>query len=160
MSEVLTTIQQQINYQYEQLAYFENLYNQSIVKTNQALALLNSCLNGKRNAFLGFYSCKNNQGASETDLRANYTRLSSISSGYLRQIREIKKEIDRLNLELELYTDQVEDLTDLTVDISNADRVINDNERNIGVETFKKYAIPLIILALVFFGVYVIRKRG
>ena len=42
MSEVLTTIQQQINYQYEQLAYFESLYNQSIVKTNQALALLNS----------------------------------------------------------------------------------------------------------------------
>ena len=56
MSEVLTTIQQQINYQYEQLAYFENLYNQAKTKANETASIYYACIKAKQKN--PFYSCR------------------------------------------------------------------------------------------------------
>ena len=160
MSEVLTAIQQEIEYNYQQLAYYESLYNQAIIPTNVALSLLNACYYGQNSAWLGIYSCRNNQGDTEANLKAKYNELATISGGHYKEINKIKKEIERLNTELALYTDQVEDLTDLRVDISNSDQVIRLNEKSLSIQTFKKYAVPLIIFSLVFFGIYLVRRKG
>jgi chromosome segregation ATPase len=159
MAENILAIQEEIAYNLEQLQYYENLYNESYNNYVYWLDLYTKCQSVKENwGFLA--SCKNKYGFTKNVINANFESSQTTMGSLSNRVKRIKAEIDRLQNELNQESEALSELTELETTIANNNQQIAQNKRELSLSNFKVYVVPVVILALMFFGIYLIRKKG
>jgi hypothetical protein len=158
MAENILAIQEQIAYNLEQLNYYELLYYDEYDLYVYWYGIYRECdsLKGKN----PFASCKKRFGYTRNELHSKKDHYRVSSNAYGATITGIRKEIDRLQNELGQENEILSDLTELETVIASNNQQIAQNKRELSLSNFKIYVIPVVILALMFFGIYLLRKKG
>lgn len=161
MAQTVEDIQENLLEQINLLATWEQAYNSRWTTYEGWAALWSECMNRKEGGFFGFaYSCKNNLGYTYTELTSKKNSSWSYWDSARSRVWEIKKEIDRLQEELGDFIDLTAEMSELTIQLSEDQATIDTQQKESALVVLKTYAVPIIIVVLVLFGVFMIRKKS
>lgn len=109
------------------------------------------------------WSCKKRidpPAMSRASLQAKVYSLWTVIAGYNSTISQLRTEINRLQIEIGEQTEITGELTDLAVTISGNQAVIDQQQQEISISMLKTYAVPILVVVLVLFGVFMLRQKN
>lgn len=155
MALSLEELQNQLAEQVEFLGVEEARYNRALEYYNRFRLLLQKCESESI-----FYSCKNNLGYSKNDLFTLTNQWYAQYKYHASVIKVIQKKINYLQTEIGENVDLTFELTELEVVLSGNQEIIENQQRDVSISMFKTYAVPILVVALVGFGVFMLRQRN
>jgi len=137
-----------------QLEAWENAYNEAYSEASSWYALYDQC--DSRGIL---YNCKRNLGYSKSELWSKSQFWYRKQQSAKQRIEEIMSQMSDLQNQLSGQIEITQELSETEVILSSNQSLIDSQQQEIAVSMLKTYAVPILVVVLVFFGIYMLRQK-